>query len=57
MDYHLLTILFTTESEGESHSSADIGSPSQNCVTEDLCGAPDASGKEIINSINLKFRY
>ena len=45
MDYHLLTIPFTTESEGESHSSADIGSPSQNCVTEDPCGAPDASGK------------
>ena len=45
MDYHLLTISFTTESEGELHSSADIGSPSQNCVTEDPCGAPDASGK------------
>ncbi len=40
MDYHLLT-----KSEGESHSSVDIGSPSQNCVTEDPWLAPDASGK------------
>ena len=57
MDYHLLTIPFTTESEGESQSSADIDSPSQNCVTEDPCCAPDASGKYTINSINLKFKY